>query len=334
MNPSTARLHSELVAIGAWSLTASQLQAASDAGLGPLPSATAPAEHWQALCALGAVGRGKTPRLPDADEVAVLLAEQGYPCRRLASSLRLLLDEQAAELDLVPLGEPGPATNPLAETGPEAAARSLVERTGHREGDPTLLDTFTRRMVAGTMASGDPYPEDFSGSANDVPLRHAGRVLAVLDQLGEAAGDPSRINAIDASDLSANLSGALPLESVELGLATAASLGDWQPFGPTATAAIASVESGVLAGAVQAAASLAPLLTAMGVTAPRSRRTRLRLVAMAVPMVLGFGELVAAQYGAGAPGQLHREIVELVEGSPDRLAHYREAAGIAALPEP
>jgi len=322
----TVELHRQITTAGV-SMTLVQLQKARDRGLGPVDGCQESVGHWRAVAGLAG---GTAQRLPDANEAAVLLAEQGWPCRRLPDALAVLLDEQRAELDAVPLGKPGPASNPYAETASEAAARHMVERVGGHEGEPTLLDSFARRAVAGSTTAGDPWPEIDDQEAES--LHYAGRVLAVLGELGEAADNPAQLREVDAEDLSAVLGGVLDSSSVQAGLNLGAMLGAWVPFGPRAAEALTSTDTAVLASAVQAAAALVPLLTALGVAAPRGRRDRLRLVAMVVPMVLGLGELVAAEHGASAVGPLHDELVELVDGSPERLAHYQRASSVAALP--
>jgi hypothetical protein len=282
--------HTQLVAAGACRLTASQLQGAHEAGLGPPDGCLEPNAHWAALDALAVIGTGKAPRLPPADEAAMALAAAGWPCRHLPVALATMAAEQQAVWDELPTVEPGDPLNPLAETEAEGTARAAVEQ--HRDAAGGLIGDLTRR----TKGSADPWPER-GPSGGDPGLHKAGLLLAFLTQLCEGADDPARLGSLDAGDLSGVLGGAIPEDSARLGVQL---LGAIAGVGVTVAPAMPEdTPPAVMAAAVMAATAMVPLFAALDVAAPRGKRDFWRLVAWTTPAMLAVGRL-ASDSGAGA----------------------------------
>lgn len=315
VNPATLVLYRQLADAGVWRLTASQLQAARDAGLGPLDECPSPDDHFAALGALAVVDGGKAPRLPQRDETAMALAASGWPCWHLPRALASLIAEQQATFDTLADGPAGDPSNPYAETAAEAAARMMVEGQGTDTLAPGAA-SLVGGLVGNVVAGDDPWAG--RGVDGDAPLHKAGQLLATIASVGEGAENPERLGAIDPSDLAALMGGAFPASSVSIGLrflelVAGPGVTD-MPRVPEDTDLV------VVAAAVRAATALVPLFAVLGLADPRVKRERWRLVAWLTPAMVAIGRLATEGGTATLPAVLG-SLASLVEEA-DLEARY------------
>ena len=276
----TKTLYDELKERGAWELSESQLQLAVDARLGPSRDADYPTSHWRAVSALAVRDKGRQPRLPPADDVAVDLAIDGYPCLRLKDAVLMMI-----------------AVNDHP-SNPEQVAEELM-RSAQRPGEnETYLPRIAKRMLDGAVARPGVKGED-------AQLERLGQAHAVATTMSEVAGGAPPTVALDPDDV-AQVFG-IPVEIVRAYIPAFEAT-----FGPgnvldNIDSLVKRASSDELAIALRAASALVPLFE--GLVVPLgSARTRRRWVATAAPLMLVvgrlYGELVAVAGGKEAAARL------------------------------
>jgi hypothetical protein len=282
----TERLHSELVAEGAWTGSRGQLQQVIEARLGPLPGDPDPVGHWRAVDALRG---GRTGRLPDYDAAALDLAENGHPCIGLVKAVRRTVA----------------ASDPAED--PERVAEELMAT---RSDDHTPYGAhLARRMIAG----GRPRP---GSTGEEARLEALGQAQAVAIEMTEAAnGGP--VDAIDPDDLAQVFD--MPAALVHAFFSAFAAVFGASGVIENVDQLVEGADPAELALAVQAAAGLFPLYEhVVGPVGNRSNRRR--WIAAACPLFLRLGDLYGAVVDALGGTEAGAAIPSIFEPTSPALA--------------
>jgi hypothetical protein len=292
------RQHGAAAAQGV-TLSASVMQRVTDNGNGPGPSAD-PVAHWRTVERI----RDEAGRelVPEADDLALKLAEHDHPTERLRVLLSNWFDSHSTD------GE---------DTGEEIDVQ--VGRAIEQVDPDTFEGKALGRLIAGSARAGRPVGEP--------PVPALGRVVALLAQLVEAAALGRSLIEEDADDLSSMVSaGAINPSTAASGLA----MFDRGLDNTRADAAIAAIFDeeplDVLGAALRIGVGFLGLWQALGFPADNVDERR-RVVAAMTGTVVLMAKGIATEGGMTMPEAVARTGAALAAAGPSRAAAYREAAG-------